>query len=127
MQKWNVLLSTSERYETYIRSAFRLDTHPNLTILRHGAPRNSLLIRHQNDEAKWLEIQGKYFFQRDATKSTFYSVRLGVNARQSVSELDIVALLERLPSSYEMIVKLHPNEGHLRELYQNLHPRVHCF
>ncbi|PWZ85933.1 hypothetical protein DD873_09195, partial [Staphylococcus pseudintermedius] len=39
----------------------------------------------------------------------------------------LVALLERLPSSYEMIVKLHPNEGHLRELYQNLHPRVHCF
>ncbi|EJG5121039.1 CDP-glycerol glycerophosphotransferase family protein [Staphylococcus pseudintermedius] len=128
MQKWNVLLSTSERYETYIRSAFRLDTHPNLTILRHGAPRNSLLIRHQNDEAKWLEIQEKYFFQRDATKKyILFCPTWRKNARQSVSELDIVALLERLPSSYEMIVKLHPNEGHLRELYQNLHPRVHCF
>ncbi|WP_086428313.1 CDP-glycerol glycerophosphotransferase family protein [Staphylococcus cornubiensis] len=128
MQKWDVLLSSSERYETYIRSAFRLDTHPNLTILREGAPRNSLLIRYQNDEAKWLDIQEKYLFQRDASKKyILFCPTWRKNARQSVSELDIVALLERLPSSYEMIVKLHPNEGHLRERYQNLHPRVHCF
>lgn len=83
MQKWDVLLSTSERYENYIRSAFRLDTHPNLTILRDGAPRNSLLIRHQNDEAKWLEIQEKYLCQRDGSKSTFYFVQLGVKMRDN--------------------------------------------
>ncbi|PXA07589.1 CDP-glycerol glycerophosphotransferase family protein, partial [Staphylococcus pseudintermedius] len=37
MQKWHVLVSTSERYETYIRSALRLHTHPTVTHLACGA------------------------------------------------------------------------------------------
>ncbi|RIL84344.1 CDP-glycerol--glycerophosphate glycerophosphotransferase, partial [Staphylococcus equorum] len=28
---------------------------------------------------------------------------------------------------YEVIVKLHPNEGHLYETYRHMHPRIHCF
>ncbi|ARJ51234.1 CDP-glycerol glycerophosphotransferase family protein [Staphylococcus lutrae] len=128
MHKWDVLLSSSDRYETYIRSAFRLETHPNLTVLREGAPRNSLLLRHQDDLEMWLTIQEKYFFERDETKQyILFCPTWRKNSRKSISNLDIVALLESLPSSYEIIVKLHPNEGHLRTQYQNLHPRVHCF
>ncbi|PTI34522.1 glycosyl transferase family 1, partial [Mammaliicoccus vitulinus] len=33
----------------------------------------------------------------------------------------------QLPEEYEIIVKLHPNESHLRMTYSELSDRVHCF
>ncbi|MBA8771803.1 CDP-glycerol glycerophosphotransferase family protein [Staphylococcus coagulans] len=128
MKKWDVLLSSSSRYEQYIQSAFQLKTHTNLKILREGAPRNSDLMRYQEDVERRSAIQEKYMFTKNKeTRYILFCPTWRKDTRQSVSTLDIVSLIEGLPDQYEMIVKLHPNEGHLREVYDRLHPRIHCF
>ncbi|MFC7085773.1 CDP-glycerol glycerophosphotransferase family protein [Mammaliicoccus vitulinus] len=47
--------------------------------------------------------------------------------RQTLSSINLQKLLEYLPEDYEIIVKLHPNEAHLRGKYSNLDKRIHCF
>lgn len=128
MLKWDVLLTSSRQYERYVTSAFDLNSHPSLRIFPYGSPRNSYLIRHQHDKQERAAIQEKYLFTKDDTKRyVLFCPTWRKGARNSVSVLDLVALLEKLPSSYEVIVKLHPNEGHLQQTYQAMHPRVHCF
>lgn len=36
-------------------------------------------------------------------------------------------LLKYLPENYEIIVKLHPNESHLRTRYNQIDNRIHCY
>lgn len=47
--------------------------------------------------------------------------------REDLTSVDLVKLLEYLPKEYEIIVKLHPNEGMLRSKYNSLDARIHCF
>ncbi|MDW8573910.1 CDP-glycerol glycerophosphotransferase family protein [Staphylococcus shinii] len=47
--------------------------------------------------------------------------------RENLTSIDLVKLLESLPKEYEIIVKLHPNEGLLRSKYNSLDARIHCF
>lgn len=36
-------------------------------------------------------------------------------------------MLSYLPDNYEIIVKLHPNEAHLRTKYSDIDKKIHCF
>lgn len=47
--------------------------------------------------------------------------------RALLSKINLNILLEQLPEEYEIIVKLHPNESHLRVTYSELSDRIHCF
>lgn len=128
MLKWDVVLSCSDRYEKLISSAFKLDQHPSLNIWHEGAPRNSLLLKSGDDVQKQAEIQEKYMGMATPGKRYILFCPTWRKAqRQNVSELDIKSLVQLLPEEYEVIVKLHPNEGHLYATYRNLDPRIHCF
>ncbi|OSP22260.1 CDP-glycerol glycerophosphotransferase family protein [Staphylococcus agnetis] len=128
MLKWDVLLSCSERYEALISSAFNLSQHPSLNIWREGAPRNSMLIRHQEDEHKRHDIQEKYVgIATPEKRYILFCPTWRKSQRQNVSELDLKTLVHLLPDNYEVIVKLHPNEGHLYTTYRNMDSRIHCF
>ena len=128
MLKWDVLLTSSRQYERFVTSAFDLNAHPSLRIFPYGAPRNSYLLKHQNDVVERAAVQEKYLFTKDATKRyILFCPTWRQGKRDSVSQLDLVVLLETLPSNYEVIIKLHPNEGHLYETYEAIHRRVHCF
>ncbi|MCS4486440.1 CDP-glycerol glycerophosphotransferase family protein [Staphylococcus americanisciuri] len=128
MLKWDVLLTSSRQYERYVTSAFDLDAHPSLRIFPYGAPRNSYLIRYQQDEQERAMIQEKYLFTKDATKCyILFCPTWRKGTRNNVSDVDLVELIKTLPSNYEIIVKLHPNEGHLQRTYQAMHQRIHCF
>lgn len=128
MLKWDVLLTVSRLYERYVTSAFDLNVHPSLRIFPYGAPRNSYLIRHRQDDKEREAVQEKYLFNKDDKKRyILFCPTWRKETRSSVSELDLVSLLERLPSHYEIIVKLHPNEGHLYQTYRAMHERIHCF
>ena len=128
MKKWDILLSCSNRYEQLVSSAFNLNAHPSLQIWEDGAPRNSLLIRDKSNSVKRLEIQEKYFeLKQPNTSYLLFCPTWRKTQRHQVSQLDLVALIDALPDHYEVIVKLHPNEGHLYETYHDMHPRIHCF
>lgn len=128
MKKWDILLSCSDRYETLISSAFNLKEHPSLRIWQEGAPRNSLLLKDNNNATKRMEIQEKYFdLQHSETCYLLFCPTWRKTQREQVSQLDLIELLNALPNHYEVIVKLHPNEGHLYETYRHMHPRIHCF
>lgn len=126
MKKWDVLLSSSAQYEKLVTSAFNLTSSPNLSVWNEGAPRNSILL--ENNAALKSAIQQKYLFLKDPTKKyILFCPTWRKNKRERVSELDLADLLHYLPKSYEVIVKLHPNEGHMHHVYEDIHPRVHCF
>ncbi|UEX89792.1 CDP-glycerol glycerophosphotransferase family protein [Staphylococcus ratti] len=128
MMKWDVLLSCSKRYETLVASAFNLKQHPSLHIWQEGAPRNSILMRDKADLTQRMAVQDKYLEVQDAkTRYILFCPTWRKSKRQKVSELDLVELINTLPQHYEVIVKLHPNEGHLYETYRHLDPRIHCF
>ncbi|UXR78708.1 MULTISPECIES: CDP-glycerol glycerophosphotransferase family protein [unclassified Staphylococcus] len=128
MLKWDVFLTVSRQYERYVTSAFDLNVHPSLRVFPYGAPRNSYLIRHRHDDKEREAIQEKYLFNKDDTKRyILFCPTWRKETRSNVSQLDLVSLLERLPSHYEIIVKLHPNEGHLYQTYRAMHERIHCF
>ncbi|MBI5974014.1 CDP-glycerol glycerophosphotransferase family protein [Staphylococcus canis] len=126
MLKWDIVLSSSAFYEKLITSAFNLKQHLSLNIWREGAPRNSVL--YQVNDEKRMTIQEKYLFKKDSTKHyILFCPTWRQNKRERISKLDLIALIETLPEHYELIVKLHPNESHMQEIYQNMHPRIHCF
>lgn len=126
MLKWDVVLSSSQYYESLITSAFNLKQHPQLVIWNDGAPRNSVLL--QNDEEKRSNIQEKYLLTKDTSKRyILFCPTWRKGERHTVSELDLKALVGLLPENYDILVKLHPNEGHMQKVYQNMHPRIHCF
>ncbi|AVQ34273.1 CDP-glycerol--glycerophosphate glycerophosphotransferase [Staphylococcus muscae] len=128
MLKWDILLTVSRLYERYVTSAFDLNVHPSLRVFPYGAPRNSYLIRHRQDDKEREAVQEKYLFNKDDKKRyILFCPTWRKETRSSVSELDLVSLLERLPSHYEIIVKLHPNEGDLYQTYRAMHERIHCF
>ncbi|QLK85478.1 CDP-glycerol glycerophosphotransferase family protein [Staphylococcus sp. 17KM0847] len=128
MLQWDALLISSKQYEEYVTSAFGLSDHPSLHIMPYGAPRNSYLIQHRDDSIERQKVQEKYLLTKDESKRyILFCPTWRKTERQSVSKLDLKALLEALPIHYEILIKLHPNEGHLRQYYKTMHPRVHCF
>ncbi|WP_207940932.1 hypothetical protein DOK78_001521 [Enterococcus sp. DIV2402] len=128
MLKWDYLLSCSERNTEYFSSAFMLDQNENLQILEYGAPRNAYLIKNANNKKELERVHFKYF-NRPYNGDTYilYCPTWRKDKRNSTTSLDLQQFIEELPENYQLIVKLHPLEGHLRKQYNSLHPRIHCF
>ncbi|MEB8126931.1 CDP-glycerol glycerophosphotransferase family protein [Staphylococcus succinus] len=127
MNKWDYLITSSNLNTLLLKSAFKLEINNQLKVLELGAPRNEYLI-NSNNEQEWLRIQSKYLFQNDEnTKYILYCPTWRNGQRDSITNINLVDLLVFLPSNYKIIVKLHPNESRLRNKYNNLDPRIHCF
>lgn len=126
MQKWDYLLSSSLVNTMLFKSAFLTKNNQNLKILEYGAPRNEYLLNSNEDEKR--RIMSKYFFTGVKTKKyILFCPTWRKEKRQTLSSINLQKLLEYLPEDYEIIVKLHPNEAHLRGKYSNLDKRIHCF
>lgn len=126
MQKWDYLLSSSYINTMLFKSAFMTTNNKKLKILEHGAPRNEYLL-NSNDEEK-NRIQKKYFFNDDVNKKyILFCPTWRKEKRENLSAIDLKALLSYLPDNYEIIVKLHPNEAHLRTKYSDIDKKIHCF
>lgn len=127
MSKWDYLITSSNVNTMLLNSAFQLDDNKNLTILEYGAPKNEYLLKHQSDE-EWRRLQRKYLFTQNTNKKyILYCPTWRKQKRSQVTSIDLKQLLMYLPSEYEIIVKLHPNESALRPKYNNLDQRIHCF
>ncbi|WP_204123147.1 CDP-glycerol glycerophosphotransferase family protein [Lacticaseibacillus mingshuiensis] len=129
MQKWDYLTSSSAYNVDLLRSAFALDANDHLTILDNGTPKNEYLLTHGADEAERERLFRKYFNRPyDADKHfVLFCPTWRKGKRKEVSKVDLVQVVGELPANYEIIVKLHPNEGPLRKQYSDLDPRIHCF
>ncbi|OOV76427.1 MULTISPECIES: CDP-glycerol glycerophosphotransferase family protein [Mammaliicoccus] len=126
MQKWDYLLSSSLVNTMLFKSAFLTKNNSNLKILEYGAPRNEYLLNDNEDEKR--RIMSKYFFTNVKNKKyILFCPTWRKEKRQNLSSINLKKLLGFLPDEYEIIVKLHPNEAHLRGKYSNLDKRIHCF
>ncbi|WP_323702518.1 CDP-glycerol glycerophosphotransferase family protein [Mammaliicoccus sp. Dog046] len=126
MQKWDYLLSSSAFNTMLFESAFNTDKNKDLQILQLGAPRNEYLLN--SDEEEEGRIRSKYFFTKNKNKKfILFCPTWRKEKREVLSKINLIILLENLPDDYEIIVKLHPNEAHLRTAYTQLDPRIHCF
>ncbi|MGN5881994.1 CDP-glycerol glycerophosphotransferase family protein [Staphylococcus simulans] len=127
MKKWDYLLTSSKTNKMLLESAFDLEKNKKLKVLQLGAPRNEYLIKN-NNEAERTRIRKKYL-QVDAKDKKFvlYCPTWRKDKRSCITGVDLKALLDHLPSDYEIIVKLHPNDSNLRTKYNQLDPRIHCF
>lgn len=47
--------------------------------------------------------------------------------RENLYAINLKALLNYLPNNYEIIVKLHPDEAHLRSKHSDIDKKIHCF
>lgn len=128
MLKWDYLLTSSELNTDLLQSAFNLDKNKQLKIIEKGLPKNQYLIEKKDDVNELEKLQFKYFY-KDKKGVTFilYCPTWRADKRKKVSQLNLEKVIERLPKEYEIIVKLHPLESHLRKFYKDLHPRIHCF
>lgn len=127
MKKWDYLLTSSEINTILLNSAFKLDENKRLVTLEHGAPRNEYLINNNNAQEKEI-LQQKYLFKVDENKKyILYCPTWRKEQRDSITKLNLKNLLSYLPNNYDIIVKLHPDEGKLRSKYNNLDKRIHCF
>lgn len=127
MMKWDFLITSSEINTILLNSAFKLESNKNLVTLEFGAPRNQYLINNNNSNEKQL-IQQKYLFKvNDEKKYILYCPTWRKEKRNQITNLKLTELLSYLPSNYEIIVKLHPNESNLRTKYNGLSERIHCF
>ncbi|RIL27717.1 glycosyl transferase family 1, partial [Staphylococcus gallinarum] len=73
-------------------------------------------------------IQRKYLFTNDKNiKYVLYCPTWRQGERESLTQIDLIELLNQLPKNYKIIVKLHPNEARLRNKYNALDARIHCF
>lgn len=127
MKKWDYLITASNLNTLLLKSAFKLEKNENLTVLELGSPRNEYLINH-NTEMEWLRIQRKYLFTNDKNiKYILYCPTWRQGERESLTQIDLIELLNQLPKNYKIIVKLHPNEARLRNKYNALDARIHCF
>ena len=102
-----------------------LNKNPNLKVLEYGAPKNEYLINNNNLQER-QQLQLKYMYKIDDDKN-IYIVPLGGNQRKEVTQINLKDLLKYLPENYEIIVKLHPNESHLRTRYNQIDNRIHCY
>ncbi|WP_279390647.1 CDP-glycerol glycerophosphotransferase family protein [Mammaliicoccus sciuri] len=126
MQKWDYLLSSSLVNTMLFKSAFITESNEKLKILGYGAPRNEYLLNSSDEEKS--RIMTKYFFKREKDKKyILFCPTWRKEKRKELSSINLIKLLNNLPSDYEIIVKLHPNEAHLRGKYSNLDQRIHCF
>ncbi|WP_426392294.1 CDP-glycerol glycerophosphotransferase family protein [Mammaliicoccus sciuri] len=126
MQKWDYLLSSSLVNTMLFKSAFLTENNKNLNILEFGAPRNEYLVN--STDAEKSRIMTKYFFKSEKDKKyILFCPTWRKEKRQELSSINLKKLLTHLPDDYDIIVKLHPNEAHLRGKYSNLNPRIHCF
>ncbi|MEB7451085.1 CDP-glycerol glycerophosphotransferase family protein [Staphylococcus chromogenes] len=127
MKKWDYLITSSHVNLRLLKSAFKLNENPTLKYLNEGSPRNSYLINNYTEKEK-SKIQLKYFHYQNTKKQyILFCPTWRKNKRLSVSEINLKKLLLYLPESIDIIVKLHPNESHLRYKYSNLDERIHCF
>lgn len=127
MMKWDYLLTSSHINTMLFKSAFKLDQNHHLQVLTDGAPRNSYLMHHHNATER-QKIQFKYFQHQDKDKQyVLFCPTWRQEKRDCVSNINLKKLLEHLPEHIHIIVKLHPNEGHLRNHYNTLDQRIHCF
>ena len=126
MKKWDYILTSSDINTTLLESAFMLNKNPNLKVLEYGAPKNEYLINNNNLQER-QQLQLKYMYKIDDDKNIYYIVPLGGNQRKEVTQINLKDLLKYLPENYEIIVKLHPNESHLRTRYNQIDNRIHCY
>ncbi|MCG7338500.1 CDP-glycerol glycerophosphotransferase family protein [Staphylococcus sp. ACRSN] len=127
MKKWDYLITASNLNTLLLKSAFKLEKNHNLTVLELGSPRNEYLINNNNEE-EWLRVQRKYLFTNDKNmKYILYCPTWRQGERESLTQIDLITLLNQLPKNYKIIVKLHPNEARLRNKYNGLDARIHCF
>lgn len=129
MQKWDYLLTSSTYNTELFKSAFHLADNPTLKIIESGAPKNEYLIAHKQSEAERERIYWKYFNRpADETKKfILFCPTWRKDKRKNVSKINLTQVIDQLPENYEIIVKLHPNEGDLRKKYSSLSDRIHCF
>ncbi|OEL09277.1 CDP-glycerol glycerophosphotransferase family protein [Staphylococcus equorum] len=127
MNKWDYLFTSSDINKLLLKSAFKLEENNHLNILTLGAPRNEYLLEHNNDFEK-TRILNKYMIKDFENKTIIlYCPTWRNDERESLTNMDLRLLLDYLPKDYEIIVKLHPNESKLRNKYNNLSSRIHCF
>ncbi|EOL48971.1 CDP-glycerol glycerophosphotransferase family protein [Enterococcus phoeniculicola] len=128
MLKWSYLLSSSEKNTKYIQSAFSLSKNEDLEILETGVPRNTYLLLNKDNVEEIQRVHFKYFNKKEKEKKyVLYCPTWRKDSRDNISTLDLIKLINLLPKSYELIVKLHPHESHLRKQYAQLSSRIHCF
>lgn len=73
-------------------------------------------------------IKLKYLFKlSDKKKYILYCPTWRRNERETITNIDIEKLIDYLPTEYDIIIKLHPNEGALRKCYSHINERLHCF
>lgn len=129
MLKWDYLL-TSSRYNTeLLDSAFALKKNHELKVLEDGTPKNAYLIKNKVNSREKARIFQKYFNKPydSERKLVLFCPTWRKDKRETVSDIDLREVVAKLPQNYELIVKLHPNEGQLRTYYKDLDPRIHCF
>ncbi|HAL08768.1 MULTISPECIES: CDP-glycerol glycerophosphotransferase family protein [Mammaliicoccus] len=126
MKNWDYLLTSSAINTMLLESSFGIKDEENLKILQLGAPRNEYLLQSSEEESE--HIRSKYFFTKSKNKKfILFCPTWRKGNREILSKINLIILLEQLPEEYEIIVKLHPNESHLRMTYSELSDRVHCF
>lgn len=127
MKKWDYILTSSDINTTLLESAFMLNKNPNLKVLEYGAPKNEYLINNNNLQER-QQLQLKYMYKIDDDKKyILYCPTWRGNQRKEVTQINLKDLLKYLPENYEIIVKLHPNESHLRTRYNQIDNRIHCY
>lgn len=128
MLKWDYLLTSSSYNTELLQSAFMLEQNTQLQILENGAPRNGYLIENRNNYAEFERLHEKYFnHPYNGQKYILYCPTWRKDNRDKTTQLDLVKVINLLPDEYEIIVKLHPLEGRLRQQYTELDPKIHCF
>lgn len=129
MLKWDYLLTSSHFNTELLTSAFVLKKNHDLKILEKGTPKNAYLLKNKVNSREKANIYQKYFNKPydGQQKVILFCPTWRKDDRDSVSELDLRQVINKLPDNYEMIVKLHPLEGELRDYYKDLDPRIHCF
>lgn len=128
MLRWDYLLTSSSMNTQLFQSAFMLKQNEKLEILQDGAPRNNYLIDQSHNHTEVERLHDKYFNRPyDGKKYILYCPTWRKDKRQTTTQLDLVEVVRLLPENYEIVVKLHPLEGNLRNQYANLDRRIHCF
>lgn len=128
MLKWDYLLTSSELNTNLLQSAFSLEKNQDLQIIENGLPKNQYLIEKTGNRHEIEILQFKYFYEdKKDKKFVLYCPTWRSDKRKKIAQLDLETVINKLPEEYEIIVKLHPLESHLRKIYKNMHPRIHCF
>lgn len=129
MMKWDYLLTASSFNTLLLSSAFLLDNNKKLKIIQEGHPKNEFLIANKDCETVREKLHLKYFHKRfpKNKKYILFCPTWRKGKRKQVTNIDLVELISKLPNEYDIIVKLHPNEGSLVSEYACLHDRIHCF